>query len=72
VPWRGSPSAGDGPLKRRARHEPDQTPEDIRAEPHTRPVEVTVEPYPDDTRTYTIRLEPHYDAGTLILQMMTS
>lgn len=60
------------PRQERASRELDQSPEDIRAEPHTRPVEVTIEPYPDNTRTYTVRLEPHYDPGIQTVQMMTS
>jgi H+/Cl- antiporter ClcA len=44
--------------------------EDIRIEPHTRPVEVTVEPHRDDTLTFTVRLEPHRDPGTQTLQVM--
>jgi hypothetical protein len=60
------------PRYARAPREPDQPPEDIRAEPHTGPVEVTVEPYRDNTRTYTLRLEPHYDPGIQTVQMMTS
>jgi hypothetical protein len=59
------------PQEKRARHEPDPPPEDIRAEPHTSPVEVTVEPKRDNTRTFTVRLEPHHDAGTQTLQEMT-
>jgi large repetitive protein len=38
-------------------------PNDLRAEPHTRPVEATVEPVNDNTRTVAVRLEPHPDAG---------
>ena len=59
------------PQEKRARHEPDPPPEAIRAEPHTSPVEVTVEPNRDNTRTFTVRLEPHHDAGTQTLQEMT-
>jgi hypothetical protein len=58
------------PKEERARPEPDPPPEDIRAEPHTRPVEVTVEPEHDNTRTFTVRLEPHPDPGTQTLQEM--
>jgi hypothetical protein len=50
------------------RRRPSELPDDIRAEPHTIPVEETIEPYPDDTRTFTVRLEPHYDPGTQALQ----
>jgi hypothetical protein len=35
----------------------------IRAEPHTRPVEATVEPAHDSTRSFSVRLEPHPDPG---------
>jgi hypothetical protein len=55
----------------RTSHEPDLPPEDVRAEPHTSPVDVTVEPEHDNTRTYTVRLEPHRDAGTQTVQEMT-
>jgi hypothetical protein len=44
--------------------------DDLRAEPHTRPVEVTVEPEHDNTRTFSVRLEPHPDPGTQTLQEM--
>jgi Big-like domain-containing protein len=40
-----------------------EPPENLRAEPHTRPVEVTVEPEHDNTRTLAVRLEPHPDPG---------
>jgi hypothetical protein len=56
---------------KRARREPDQPPEDIRTEPHTSPVEVTIEPDRDDTRTFSVRLEPHHDPGTQTLQEVT-
>jgi hypothetical protein len=46
-------------------------PADVRVEPHTSPVEVTVEPTRDQTRTFTVRLEPHHDPGTQTLQEMT-
>jgi hypothetical protein len=46
-------------------------PEHIRVEPHTSPVDLTVEPELDHTRTFTVRLEPHHDAGTQTLQEMT-
>jgi Big-like domain-containing protein len=51
--------------------DPDPPPEDVRAEPHTSPVDVTVEPEHDNTRTYTVRLEPHPDPGTQTVQEMT-
>jgi hypothetical protein len=54
-----------------ARQELDPPPEDIRAEPHTRPVEVTVEPEHDNTRTFSVRLEPHPDPGNQTLQEMS-
>jgi large repetitive protein len=38
-------------------------PDDLRAQPHTRPVEPTVEPVNDNTRTSDVRLEPHSDPG---------
>jgi hypothetical protein len=57
--------------QQRARHAPDQLPEDIRAEPHTSPVEVTVEYVRDDTRTFSVRLEPHHDPGIQTVQEMT-
>jgi hypothetical protein len=41
---------------------------DVRAESHTRPVEVSVEPVPDGTRTFAVRLQPHADPGTQTLQ----
>jgi hypothetical protein len=47
-----------------------ELPDDIRAEPHTSPVEVTVEPKQDNTRTFTVRLEPHPDPGLQTLQEM--
>jgi hypothetical protein len=46
-------------------------PEDVRVEPHARPVDATVEPELDHTRTFTVRLEPHHDPGTQTLQEMT-
>jgi len=46
-------------------------PADVRIEPHTSPLEVTVEPTGDQTRTFTVRLEPHHDPGTQTLQEMT-
>jgi hypothetical protein len=57
--------------EKRARHELDPPPEDIRAEPHTRLVEVAVEPDRDATRTFTVRLEPHHDPGTRTVQEMS-
>jgi hypothetical protein len=47
----------------RRQRRPSEPPEDIRAEPHTRPIEVTVEPESDDRQTFTVRLEPHPDPG---------
>ena len=47
-----------------------ELPDDVRAEPHTSPVEVTVEPKHDNTRTFTMRLEPHPDPGSQTLQEM--
>jgi hypothetical protein len=47
-----------------------ELPDDFRVEPHTRPVEVTVEPEPDSTRTFTVRLEPHPDPGNQTVQEM--
>jgi Bacterial Ig domain len=43
---------------------------DLQVEPHTRPVEVTVEPEHDNTRTFTVRLEPHPDPGNQTVQEM--
>ena len=48
-----------------------ELPDDIRAEPHTSPVEVTVEPEHDNTRTFSVRLEPHPDPGNQTLQEMS-
>ena len=50
---------------------PVEQPDDIRAEPHSRPVEVTVEPVPDNTRTLAVRLEPHPDPGIQTLEEVT-
>jgi len=47
-----------------------ELPDDFRVEPHTRPVEVTVEPEHDTTRTFTVRLEPHPDPGNQTVQEM--
>ena len=44
--------------------------DDLRVEPHTRPVEVSVEPEHDNTRTFTVRLEPHPDPGNQTVQEM--
>jgi hypothetical protein len=44
--------------------------DDLRVEPHTRPVEVAVEPEHDNTRTFTVRLEPHPDPGNQTVQEM--
>jgi hypothetical protein len=46
-------------------------PDDVRAEPHTRPGEVGVEPVPDGTRTIAVRLQPHADPGTQTLHEVT-
>ena len=61
--WRAS-------REQRSGRRPTELP-DIRAEPHTRPVEVGVEPVPDGTRTVAVRLEPHADPGTQTLQEVT-
>ena len=53
----------DQPPRRRPAELPD-----VRAEPHTRPVEVGVEPVPDGTRTFAVRLQTHADPGTQTLQ----
>jgi hypothetical protein len=58
--------------EKRARHEFDPPPEGIWAKPHTSPVDVTVEPNRDATRNFTVRLEPHHDAGTQTVQEMSS
>jgi MFS family permease len=42
--------------------------DDFRVEPHTRPVQVTVEYVHDGTRTFAVRLQPHADPGTQTLQ----
>ena len=47
-----------------------ELPKSFRVEPHTRPVEVTVEPKHDNTRTFTVRLEPHPDPGNQTVQEM--
>jgi hypothetical protein len=47
---------------------PANPPDDIRAEPHTRPVEAAVEPAHDNTRTFSVRLEPHPDPGAQSVQ----
>jgi large repetitive protein len=47
-----------------------QQPDDLRAEPHARPAEVTVEPVPDNTRTLAVRLEPHPDPGIQTIQTL--
>ena len=44
--------------------------DDLRAEPHTRPVEVAVEPVPDNSQTLTVRLEPHPDPGIQTVQTL--
>jgi hypothetical protein len=53
----------------RARSRVGELPEDFRVEPHTSPVEVTVEYVLDGTRAFTVRLEPHPDPGTQTVQM---
>ena len=45
-----------------------EQPDDLRARPYTRPVEVAVEPVPDNTRTLAVRLEPHPDPGIQTVQ----
>lgn len=40
----------------------------LRAEPHTRSAEVTVEADTDDRSSLVVRLQPHGDAGTLTLK----
>jgi Big-like domain-containing protein len=59
------------PKEERAQHELDPPPEDIRVESHTSPVQVTVEPNRDHTRTFTVRLEPHHDPGIQTMQEAT-
>ena len=59
--WRAS-------REQRSGRRPSELPDDVRAEPHTRPVEVGVEPVPDGTRTLALRLQPHADPGTQTLQ----
>jgi hypothetical protein len=54
----------------RRRRRAGELPDDLRAEPHTRPVEVSVEPEHDNTRTFTVRLEPHPDPGNQTVQEM--
>jgi hypothetical protein len=44
--------------------------DDLQVEPHTRPVEVTVAPEHDNTRTFSVRLEPHPDPGNQTVQEM--
>jgi hypothetical protein len=46
-------------------------PDDIRAKPHTRPVEATVGPVDDGSRTHAVRLEPHFDPGTQTVEEVT-
>jgi hypothetical protein len=53
--------------EQRSRRRPTELP-DVRAEPHTRPVEVGVEPVPDGTGTFAVRLQPYVDPGTQTLQ----
>ena len=45
-------------------------PDDLRAEPHTRPVEAAVEAVNDNTRTLAVRLEPHPDTGVQIVETL--
>jgi hypothetical protein len=59
--WRASRDQRSG-------RRPAELTDDVRAEPHTRPVEVGVEPVPDGTRTFAVRLQPHADPGTQTLQ----
>jgi len=47
-----------------------EQPDDLRARPYTRPVEVAVEPVPDNTRTLAVRLEPHPDPGIQTVQTL--
>jgi hypothetical protein len=54
----------------RRQRRPGELPDDIRVESHTRPVEVTVEPERDTTRTFTVRLKPHPDPGNQTVQEM--
>ena len=49
---------------------PVEQPDHIGAEPHSRPVEVTVEPVPVNTRTRAVRLEPHPDPGIQTIQTL--
>jgi Bacterial Ig domain len=62
--WRAS-------RKQHSRRRPAELPDDVRAEPHTRPVEVGVAPVPDGTPTFALRLQPHADPGTQTLQEVT-
>jgi hypothetical protein len=59
--WRASRDQG-------SRRRLTELPDDVRAEPHTRPVEVGVEPVPDGTRSFAVRLQPHADPGIQTLQ----
>jgi Bacterial Ig domain len=57
------------PLPEKDQDELDRArPPGLRAEPHTRPPEVAVEPDPDARPTLGVRLQPHGDAGALTLQ----
>jgi hypothetical protein len=47
-----------------------ERPDDLRAEPHTHPVEVAIEPVPDNSQTLTVRLEPHPDPGIQTVQTL--
>jgi hypothetical protein len=49
--------------EQRRQRRPAELLDDVRAEPHTRPVEVTVEPEHDGRQTFVLRLEPHPDPG---------
>jgi hypothetical protein len=62
--WRAS-------REQRSGRRPAELPDDVRAQPHTRPVEVGVKPVPDGTRTVAVRLQPHADPGTQTLQEVT-
>jgi hypothetical protein len=61
--WRAS-------REQRSGRRPTELP-DVRAEPHTRAVEVAVEPVPDGTQTFAVQLQPHADPGTQTLQEVT-
>jgi hypothetical protein len=44
--------------------------DDLRAKPHTRPVEASVGAVSDNTRTSGVRLEPHADRGIQAVETM--